>query len=71
MTNQYRIEISYPEETVELIIHSDDTIEYVEGPLSDQTFQELTTIQNIQAGLIVWMKTANVSKIEVKREEES
>jgi hypothetical protein len=70
MTNQYRIEISYPEETVEMIIHSDDTIEYVEGPLSDQTFQELTTIQNIQAGLIVWMKTANVSKIEVNCEEE-
>ena len=71
MPYQYRIEIAYATETVELIIHSDDTIEYIVGPLGNQTIQEAATIQTIEMGVLGWMQNANVSKIEISREEET
>ena len=71
MAKQHRIEVTYLDEsTEELIIHSDDTLEWVTGPKSGETIKKLTTARQIETGIIDWMKLSEVSKIEVTKEEE-
>jgi hypothetical protein len=71
MAYQYKIEITLADDTTEeIIIHSDNTLEYVGGPLEDMRASEIAKLRTIETSITGWMIKNNALKVEIKREVE-